>query len=155
MQNQDQFLHALPGLLASIFDQTQSTLATHSRNCTSIYKLHLRASAVTSAASPVPVQSKAPLRDITTRNTVTNMQNKARKKQLSKPGESRFNGAFHDMVYRILAAQAPQKKSVSANLKAHQECEECVEKSIKFIGTYAIYLKNKGRPAGLCLSIDV
>ncbi|KAJ6523478.1 nuclear condensing complex subunit [Mycena vulgaris] len=64
--------------LAAIFDQAQTSLANHRKNCVALYKLHLKAS--------VPVEKKS-------------------KKRAGGADQSVFIAAFLDMVSRVLAVK--------------------------------------------------
>jgi condensin complex subunit 3 len=66
----------LPELIAAIFDQAQSTLANHRKNCVALYKLHQQAAAIT--------------------------QERKKDNAIKLVGERAFGDAFIDMVNRVL-----------------------------------------------------
>jgi condensin complex subunit 3 len=66
----------LPESIAAIFDQAQSTLANHRKNCVALYKLHQQATAVT--------------------------QPSKKDNAVKLVGERAFGDAFIDMVNRVL-----------------------------------------------------
>ena len=72
-------LDTLPEAIATIFDQAQTSLANHKKNCVALYKLHLRAAEITAEAKKK-------------NGTVS----------IKYTGERAFADAFLDMVNRVL-----------------------------------------------------
>ena len=70
------FLHDLPDKVATTFDQAQTSVASHRKNCVALYKLHVQAAGVTELVK----------------------SGKATK----LVGERAFGDAFIDMITRVL-----------------------------------------------------
>ena len=70
------FLHDLPEKVATIFDQAQTSMASHRKNCVALYKLHVQAGGVT---------------EVVKNGKATKLV-----------GERAFGDAFIDMITRVL-----------------------------------------------------